>query len=85
MEGVNVHESDKQGIVPRIASDIFNKIYQKPESIEFIIKISYFEIYLDRIRDLLDPSRDNLPVHEAKNGASYVKGSILHNSRVFLI
>lgn len=74
MEGVNVHEQDKQGIVPRIASDLFTKIYQKPESLEFIIKVSYFEIYLDRIRDLLDPARDNLPVHEAKNGASYVKG-----------
>ena len=74
MEGLNVHEPEKQGIVPRIASDLFNKIYQKPEGVEFIIKISYFEIYLDRIRDLLDPNRDNLPVHEAKNGDTYVKG-----------
>ena len=57
MEGLNIQDADRQGIIPRIASDVFTKIYQKPENIEFIIKISYFEIYLDRIRDLLDPNR----------------------------
>ena len=74
MEGLNVHESERQGVIPRIASDLFNKIYQKPENIEFIIKISYFEIYLDRVRDLLNPNRDNLQVHETREGVSYVKG-----------
>ena len=74
MEGLNVHEPERQGVIPRIASDLFNKIYQKPENIEFIIKISYFEIYLDRVRDLLNPNRDNLQVHETREGTSYVKG-----------
>lgn len=43
-----------QGIIPRIIHDIFNHIYQMDENLEFHIKISYFEIYLDKIRDLLD-------------------------------
>ncbi|CAF0830329.1 unnamed protein product [Adineta steineri] len=38
------------------------------------IKFSYFEIYLDKIHDLLDVSKTNLAVHEDKNGVPYVKG-----------
>lgn len=38
-------------------------------------QISYFEIYLDKIRDLLDISKTNLSVHEDKNRATYVKGA----------
>ncbi len=43
-----------QGIIPRIVQDIFTHIYSMDSSLEFQIKISYFEIYLDKIRDLLD-------------------------------
>uniref|UniRef100_A0A3Q0S4M0 Kinesin-like protein n=1 Tax=Amphilophus citrinellus TaxID=61819 RepID=A0A3Q0S4M0_AMPCI len=39
-----------------------------------VIGVSYFEIYLDKIRDLLDVSKTNLPVHEDKNRVPYVKG-----------
>lgn len=44
----------KQGIIPRIVNDIFNHIYAMEENLEFHIKVSYFEIYMDKIRDLLD-------------------------------
>lgn len=44
----------KMGIIPRIVQDIFNHIYQMDENLEFHIKVSYFEIYMDKIRDLLD-------------------------------
>ena len=39
------------------------------ESIEFHIKVSYFEIYMDKIRDLLDNTKTNLPVHEDKGSS----------------
>uniref|UniRef100_A0A4W6C236 Kinesin-like protein n=1 Tax=Lates calcarifer TaxID=8187 RepID=A0A4W6C236_LATCA len=38
------------------------------------IGVSYFEIYLDKIRDLLDVTKTNLSVHEDKNRVPYVKG-----------
>ncbi|XP_036965104.1 kinesin heavy chain-like isoform X3 [Acanthopagrus latus] len=38
------------------------------------LKVSYFEIYLDKIRDLLDVSKTNLAVHEDKNRVPFVKG-----------
>jgi kinesin family protein 5 len=43
-----------QGIIPRIVQDIFTHIYSMDSSLEFQIKVSYFEIYMDKIRDLLD-------------------------------
>merc|ERR1712088_522106 len=54
---------------------IFNHIYGMEENLEFHIKVSYFEIYMDKIRDLLDPSKVNLAVHEDKNKSVYVKGA----------
>jgi len=49
-----LHEENLSGIIPRIIDDIFNHIYMMDENLEFHIKVSYFEIYLDKIRDLLD-------------------------------
>ncbi|VDP91277.1 unnamed protein product, partial [Echinostoma caproni] len=61
--------------IPRIIHDIFNHIYQMDENLEFHIKVSYFEIYMDKIRDLLDVSKTNLSVHEDKDRVPYVKGA----------
>ncbi|XP_056155153.1 kinesin-1 heavy chain-like [Lampris incognitus] len=73
MEG-KLHDPDMMGIIPRIVQDIFNYIYSMDENLEFHIKVSYFEVYLDKIRDLLDVSKTNLSVHEDKNRVPYVKG-----------
>ncbi|XP_056287488.1 kinesin heavy chain-like [Pseudoliparis swirei] len=73
MEG-KLHDHQLMGIIPRIAQDIFDHIYSMDENLEFHIKVSYFEIYMDKIRDLLDVSKTNLAVHEDKNRVPYVKG-----------
>ena len=74
MEGV-LHDQKMMGIIPRIVDDIFQHIYGMDESIEFHIKVSYFEIYLDKIRDLLDVKKKDLPVKENRKGVPYVKGA----------
>jgi len=74
MEGV-INDPAMQGIIPRIVNDIFNHIYSMEENLEFHIKVSYFEIYLDKCRDLLDPTKINLAVHEDKDRVVYVKGA----------
>ncbi|CAH8554283.1 unnamed protein product [Schistosoma guineensis] len=74
MEGI-LGDPVFQGVIPRIIHDIFNHIYQMDENLEFHIKVSYFEIYMDKIRDLLDVSKTNLPVHEDKDRVPYVKGA----------
>ncbi|CAL8267017.1 unnamed protein product [Lota lota] len=73
MEG-KLHDHQLMGIIPRIARDIFDHIYSMDENLEFHIKVSYFEIYMDKIRDLLDVSKTNLAVHEDKNRVPFVKG-----------
>ncbi|XP_061793748.2 kinesin heavy chain [Nerophis lumbriciformis] len=73
MEG-KLHDPQGMGIIPRIAEDIFHYIFAMEENIEFHIKVSYFEIYMDKIRDLLDVTKTNLSVHEDKHRVPYVKG-----------
>ncbi|OQV18127.1 Kinesin heavy chain [Hypsibius exemplaris] len=73
MEGV-LDDGERMGIIPRIVTDIFQHILSMDEHLEFHIKVSYFEIYMDKIRDLLDVTKSNLVVHEDKNKVPYVKG-----------
>ncbi|KAK1898519.1 Kinesin heavy chain isoform 5A [Dissostichus eleginoides] len=73
MEG-KLHDPHQMGIIPRIAEDIFDHIFAMDENLEFHIKVSYFEIYMDKIRDLLDVTKTNLSVHEDKNRVPFVKG-----------
>ena len=76
MEGL-MNSNEHQGIIPRIIQDIFNHIYTLDANLQFQLKISYFEIYLDKIRDLLDVSKTNLAVHEDKNRVPYVKVKLI--------
>ncbi|XP_065788264.1 kinesin heavy chain isoform X1 [Muntiacus reevesi] len=55
-----------------LRGDKFIPIFQGDDSV--VIGVSYFEIYLDKIRDLLDVSKTNLSVHEDKNRVPFVKG-----------
>lgn len=56
------------GIIPRITEAIFNAIEEADEAIEFTVKVSYVEIYTEKIRDLLTPSKDNLRIRESGVG-----------------
>ena len=55
MQGVLLDEKLK-GIVPRLVDNIFNFIGESPENLEFIVKIGMLEIYMEEIRDLLNPN-----------------------------
>lgn len=74
MEGA-IGDESFEGIIPRIVNDIFQYIFTMEEKVEFHIKVSYFEIYMDKIKDLLDITKDNLTVHEDKNRVPFVKGA----------
>ncbi|KAM0708649.1 hypothetical protein Q7P35_005301 [Cladosporium inversicolor] len=70
----NIGDQDAKGIIPRIVEQIFHSIMSSDGSVEFTVKVSYMEIYMEKIRDLLVPTNDNLPVHEDKARGVYVKG-----------
>ena len=74
MMGSDIDDQEAKGVIPRIVEQIFASILASPGNIEYTVRVSYMEIYMERIRDLLAPQNDNLPVHEEKNRGVYVKG-----------
>lgn len=74
MMGTSIEDDNGKGVTPRIVEQIFSSIMSSPANIEYTVRVSYMEIYMERIRDLLQPQNDNLPVHEEKNRGVYVKG-----------
>jgi kinesin family protein 5 len=63
-----------RGIIPRIVEDIFVAIEDSPPDVEFTVKVAYVEIYMEKLRDLIDPSATNLRVREDKGRGVYVAG-----------
>jgi kinesin family protein 5 len=74
MMGSDIDDDEGRGVIPRIVQQVFASILASPSNIEYTVRVSYMEIYMERIRDLLVPQNDNLPVHEEKNRGVYVKG-----------
>jgi kinesin family protein 5 len=72
MQGPDIGDSEYQGIIPRMVKTVFDKIAAVSDNIEFIVKVSMMEIYMEKIRDLIDPSKDNLKIHEEKGKGVYV-------------
>ncbi|OMJ66985.1 hypothetical protein SteCoe_35983 [Stentor coeruleus] len=66
MTGDDSGNSTNIGIIPRIVNDLFLAISNAEDSLEFVVKISYCEIYLEKIKDLIDPTRNNLKIQEDK-------------------
>ncbi|PGH00232.1 kinesin heavy chain [Blastomyces parvus] len=74
MMGSDIDDEVGKGIIPRIVEQMFASILASPGNIEYTVRVSYMEIYMERIRDLLVPQNDNLPIHEEKSRGVYVKG-----------
>ena len=52
-KGADIDSEDLKGIIPRITEQIFASIAESDPNLEYLVKVSYMEIYLERIRDLL--------------------------------
>ncbi|EWC46073.1 kinesin heavy chain [Drechslerella stenobrocha 248] len=74
MMGADIDSEVTKGVIPRIVEQVFASILTSPGNIEYTVRVSYMEIYMEKIRDLLAPQNDNLPIHEEKNRGIYVKG-----------
>ncbi|XP_041998049.1 kinesin-like protein KIN-7D, mitochondrial isoform X3 [Salvia splendens] len=65
-------DHDSPGIIPLAIKDVFSMIQDTPGR-EFLLRVSYLEIYNEVINDLLDPTGQNLRVREDAQG-TYVEG-----------
>jgi len=61
-DGVVVWD-EQMGIIPRMMRDLFSVMKSNTEC-KYSIQLSYVEIYLERIRDLLNPDHDNLEIRD---------------------
>ncbi|KAF9174883.1 NADH-ubiquinone oxidoreductase chain 1 [Mortierella sp. AD010] len=59
------------GITPRAVDDIFKYIRENSDR-EFLLRVSYLEIYNESIRDLLSPEAIDLRIHEDRRRGVYV-------------
>ncbi|XP_077249754.1 P-loop containing nucleoside triphosphate hydrolases superfamily protein [Tasmannia lanceolata] len=65
-------EQKSPGIIPLAVKDVFGIIQETPGR-EFLLRVSYLEIYNEVINDLLDPIGQNLRIREDSQG-TYVEG-----------
>lgn len=65
--------NENPGIILLAIDDVFNYI-QKHPSLDFLLRVSYIEIYNELITDLLNPSNTNLKIHEDVERGVFVGG-----------
>ncbi|PIA57039.1 hypothetical protein AQUCO_00600041v1 [Aquilegia coerulea] len=61
------------GIVPLAVKDVFHNIMMMTDR-EFLIRVSYLEIYNEEIKDLLAPDDQKLQIHESLERGIFVAG-----------
>ena len=61
------------GIIPRMVDTVFDAISATPDHIEFTVKVSIVEIYMEKIRDLVCPEKINLKVRGDKVRGVYIE------------
>ena len=53
MMGSNIGDPEGKGVIPRITEQIFASIMASESNIEYTVRVSYMEIYMEKIKDLL--------------------------------
>ena len=72
MEGI--HNDPKiMGVIPRMMQYIFILIENGNSEIEYSVKCQYFQIYNEKIQDLLDIRKKDLAIREDKNKGIWVE------------
>jgi kinesin family member 3B len=66
MEGTR-ESPDQKGIIPRTFEQIWSHI-NRTQNMNFLVAVSYLEIYMEELRDLLKPGNNHLELRERENG-----------------
>lgn len=59
-----LEDEAREGIIPRLIRDLFDEVAARSEEATFTLQCSMVELYLERVRDLLNPALDNLKLRE---------------------
>jgi hypothetical protein len=52
------------GVIPRAVDQLFQHIRENADRIEFHVTVSFCQIYMETIMDLIDPTKNNLTIRE---------------------
>ncbi|OVA10479.1 Kinesin [Macleaya cordata] len=63
-------EANSGGIIPKVMDTIFSRVEELKDNTEFLIRVSFIEIFKEEVFDLLDP---NPPVASRGEGVSLAK------------
>ncbi|GAB2277511.1 hypothetical protein Dimus_012218 [Dionaea muscipula] len=68
MEGTGILDSDERmkGLLPRTIDELFKIIKCSQEARTSLVKLSMVEIYMEKVRDLFDLSKENIQIKESK-------------------
>eukprot|EP01137_Pigoraptor_chileana_P025291 Opistho-2@94559 len=69
---------DDRGVIPRASEAIFHYIENSNSGSKFLVRISFLEVYNERVYDLLVPTGENLRVREDAKRGVYVEGLSEH-------
>ncbi|XP_073132604.1 kinesin-like protein KIN-1 isoform X3 [Henckelia pumila] len=67
-------EEKEKGLLPRVVDGIFDINKHSNDTAKYTIKLSMVEIYMERVRDLFDLSKDNLQIKESREQGIFVSG-----------
>ena len=74
MTGPSIEDSEAKGVIPRMVETVFGAIQRARQDLEFTVKVGYAEIYMEKLKDLLEPENHNLSIHEDKTRGVYIAG-----------
>jgi kinesin family protein 5 len=72
MTGPDIDDPELMGIIPRMVGTVFSDIGNSSDNLEYTVKIGYCEIYMEKIKDLLNPIQNNLKIKEDRNRGVYI-------------
>jgi hypothetical protein len=68
-KGDSINDDSACGVIPRALSDLFNIIAEHSDSHDAEVSVSYVELHVNKIRDLLDDDAKELHITEDATGS----------------
>ncbi|CAD8168433.1 unnamed protein product [Paramecium pentaurelia] len=73
MEGPDNPNERTKGLIPRVMTELFDVVHNKSHDLIYIVKVSFLEIYNEKIMDLLDTNKTNLKIKEDRLRGLFVQ------------
>ncbi|KAG2374738.1 hypothetical protein C9374_010482 [Naegleria lovaniensis] len=73
LSNIDENNSIQNGLIPRSVQEIFKRIKNDNDH-EYSVRMSYLQIYMETLQDLLQPESKSLQIREDPEGNIYVSG-----------